>query len=156
MAYISPEQRQAKKEAFDTFIFEIFTTEGWDAITYERISKHFKTTNSSIQRYYPHRRDFGRALEGKVFPLVVVHLSFESKKAFIDSWVTAMDDQFFSMVVRMLIENALVPSTNEKTKGGAQRLIGAMMQGMTQQEAIEAIEIALGKSVFYHMNQGLT
>jgi hypothetical protein len=153
MAYISPEQRKQKKELFDAYIYDLFLSEGWDAITYQRISKRFNTTSSSIQRYYPYKTDFAEALDGKVFPLISKHLSFEGKEAFVNSWVTALDDEFFAMVVRMLIENAMAPRTHTNTIGGAMKLMTGLSQTMTPQEAKEAIESVLGKSIVTFMNQ---
>ena len=92
MAYISPEERQRKKDTYDAYIYEVFITDGWDCVTYDRISKHFGITKSSVQRYYPHRADFGKALSGRVFPLMVKHLDFTSKKTLLIHGAKALRD----------------------------------------------------------------
>lgn len=156
MAYISPQERQRKKEAFDAYVLQIFLEEGWEAISYERVSKHFKTTNSSIQRYYPHRADFGNALSGHILPILAKHLKFDTKQVFIESWAEAMHDWFFAMVIKMIIENSVVTNTDNNIKKGVYRMVGVLENTMTNEEAVDALESVLGKSVMFYMNQSLT
>ncbi|MEZ9246156.1 TetR/AcrR family transcriptional regulator [Vibrio lentus] len=153
MAYISPEERQRKKDTYDAYIYEVFITDGWDCVTYDRISKHFGITKSSVQRYYPHRADFGKALSGRVFPLMVKHLDFTSKQDFIDSWRKGMEDRLFCMVAKMLVENAMTTHTNDDAKGGMNRLMMFMQGTMSNEEALDAVERILGITVLCYMNQ---
>lgn len=159
MAYISPEQRAKKKEEYDAVVYEIFVTEGWEALTYQNVANRLlgdngkKLTKSSLQRYYPKRIDFGRSLIGKVAPVIISKLDFFDKQAFIESWVQALDDDFFRMVIQMFIENALESTEKTGSKMGTERLLNVMKATIPSEECTEALEIVFGKSVIYFLNK---
>ncbi|MEX0334254.1 TetR/AcrR family transcriptional regulator [Vibrio tubiashii] len=154
MAYISSEQREANKQKYDEVVYQIFITEGWDAVTYQNVANKLseggkKLPRSTLQRYYPSRIDFGRSLQGKVAPHLIKQLDLSSKEAFIQSWMKALDDKLFMMVVRMLIENAFASGEKQGAKIGVGNFMRLMSERISKEEVQEALEICLGKSILY-------
>lgn len=154
MARISAKEKEEKQKKYDEVVFNIFITEGWDAISYGRIAKEVGVTASSLQNYYPRLVDFGRALQGRVFPMVAHQLDFSSKEAFVSSWDVAIQGGgLFPSLVRMLIQSALETETSPQTIQGIIRLKGILGQQMSPEDADSAIKSALGTTIITLMNQ---
>lgn len=154
MARISSEQRELNRQKYDSVIFDIFISEGWHEITFGRISKELGISPSSLQRYYPTRIDFSKALQGKVFPLVVGQLDLSSPSSFVASWETALEEGgVFSSMILMLIQNSTSTHSSPHSVLGIKKLTNALSQHMSQGEAEEAIKRVLGLSVLFFLNQ---
>ncbi|USE34352.1 TetR/AcrR family transcriptional regulator [Endozoicomonas sp. SCSIO W0465] len=76
MAKISSEERARRQQSYDAVILNIFMTESWEAITYDRLSRELDISKSTLQRYYPSRMHFVSALEGNVMPIVARNLDW--------------------------------------------------------------------------------
>ncbi len=123
MAKISAEQRAANKAQFDEVIVEMFWESGWDSITLNNVSDRLGIRKSTVQNYYPNKKDFGEALKGKVLPVVLDCLDLTSSEEFKISWEIAMKtDQRFRRVVHLLVSNATSEATSALTVGGVVRL----------------------------------
>lgn len=85
MARISKQQQAENKQKLDAYIWEVFKTEGWEAVTYTRLADFMGTRKSTIQGYYPKSSDFLDGLTGKLFPEIRPLLDMSSKDAFIES-----------------------------------------------------------------------
>jgi hypothetical protein len=154
MARITSEQRELNRQKYDSVIFDIFISEGWHEITFGRISKELGISPSSLQRYYPTRIDFSKALQGKVFPLVVGKLDLSSPNSFVKSWEEALKEGgVFSSMILMLIQNSTSIHSSPHSVLGIKKLINALSQHMSQNEAEEAIKLALGSSILFFLNQ---
>ena len=154
MARITSEQKELNRQKYDKVIFDIFISEGWNEITFGRISKELGISPSSLQRYYPTRVDFSKALQGKVFPLVVGKLDLSSSSSFLTSWDLALrEGGMFASMITMLIENSMSVHTNSHSVMGIRRLINALSQNMDNEEAERTVKLALGGSVFFFLNQ---
>ena len=153
MAKITAQEKERKKAILDAHIYEVFINEGWDALSYERIAKDFGTRKSSIQRYYEKRLDFGIALQGKIFPIIVDLLDFTDEARFIASWVKALENQTFREVNKLLIENATGSGTGGRI--GVSKLLNKMKATMSNDEANAALKTCLGESVLFFLNQSL-
>ncbi|MGL6258948.1 TetR/AcrR family transcriptional regulator [Vibrio sp. WXL103] len=154
MARITAQEKQEKKQRMDQRIVDIFLNEGWSAVTYDRLAKEFNVRKSSIQAYYPSSIMFATALQGIVFPIVVKTLNFESKQAFIDSWVSAYEDKsnhVFREAVEMLLQNILKDGTSPHSRGGVLKLQNHLAQSIGEEEAIDAIKSALGELIYRKM-----
>lgn len=151
MAKITAEEKERKKAELDAHIYKIFITEGWDAITYERMAKDFGTRKSSIQRYYEKRLDFGTALQGRVFPVVIQLLDLSCKERFIASWIQALENHTFREVNKLLVEHA----TGSGTGGlqGLNKLLRVMKATMSDSDAHSALTVCLGETVLFFLKQ---
>ncbi|WP_406733658.1 TetR/AcrR family transcriptional regulator [Vibrio scophthalmi] len=145
MARITREEKERKKQLFDAYIWELFVTEGWQAISYERIAKQFDSYKSAIQAYYPHKSDFASAIRGRVLPLIVQTLDFKSREDFIESWKKGHEDFFFHNVVMMLIENLMSSNTSDLSIKGTEALAQRLKAQFTDGE--EVLYICLGYSI---------
>ncbi len=106
MARISREQHEQNFVSYNQLILQIFLNEGWEHITYDRLSKETGLRKSTLQGYYPTSQHFELAIKGKVFPIMMHHLDFSSKDTLLDSWKRAMQDTQFRMVMRMFVMQA--------------------------------------------------
>lgn len=154
MARITAEQKEQNYKVYNEVIYDLFMNEGWDACSYGRIAKEVGVTPSSLQRYYPRRVDFGRALQGRVFPAIMGQLDFTSREAFISSWSTAVESGgVFTQVLTMLIQSALEKDTSPQTAQGITRLINVLAQHMTQEDAVATVETVLGLTIIKLIKQ---
>lgn len=153
MARITAAEMERKKQKYDDLILHLFLTEGWDAITYDRISKEMGVTKSSIQRYYPHKMRFATALQGKIFPEVIKLLNFSSKDEFIRSWeISLKDNQVFRESIRIIMTNAVAPVTAEGTQRALERLTKLLIQNIGEVEAKQTVEEVLGRTLVLYIN----
>ena len=142
MARITAEEKEQKKKMMDELIFQIFLSEGWEAVTYDRLAKELNVRKSSIQSYYAKNIMFATALQGRVFPVVLEKLDFSSKEAFISSWLSAYHDDeshIFKEVVKMLLHNIIKNGTSPYSKGAILRLQNMLGQNIGATEADQAI-----------------
>jgi hypothetical protein len=153
MARISASEREANKRTYDELIFDIFTNEGWDSITYDRLSKDLSVRKSTLQGYYPSRAHFGTALQGKVLPQLLESLDLSSRESFIDSWDKALLQPQFSMVIRLFLENSLTPDTNSSARNGSNNLVRLLQGSMNREEAENLVQMVYGRSIFFFMNE---
>lgn len=156
MARITAEEKEQKKNQYDALIFQIFTEEGWDAVTYDRLAKELGIGKSSLQRYYPSNLFFATALQGKVFPLAIQKLDLSSKSAFIQSWLTAYHDEndhIFHEVIRMLMVNIMNHGGAPATKSAIGRLIALLAQTLGEDDAKDAVITALGHTIYSYIEQ---
>ncbi|MGF1866181.1 TetR/AcrR family transcriptional regulator [Enterovibrio norvegicus] len=155
MARITAEQKEQKKQMMDELIFQIFISEGWEAITYDRLAKELNVRKSSIQSYYSKNIMFATALQGRVFPVVIEKLDFNSKDAFINSWLAAYHDEeshIFREVVKMLLHNIIKNGTSPYSKGAILRLQNMLGQSIGPLDADRAIKIVLGETLYSQMS----
>lgn len=154
MARITAEEKRKKKEKLDECIVKIFLNEGWSSITYDRLAKEFNVRKSSIQAYYPSSIMFATALQGVAFPIFIEMLDFETKDRFIDSWVSAYEDEnnhVFREVVEMLLQNILKDGTSPHARGGVLRLQKHLAQAIGDVEATSAIKSVFGELIYRKM-----
>lgn len=156
MARITAEEREQKKKMMDEYIYNLFVTEGWDAITYDRLAKDLNIGKSSVQRYYENKMLFATALQGRIFPEVIRQLDFTSKDRFIESWISAYHNQsslIFREAVRMLMTNIMTASTSPYSRNAVNRLESMLSANIGEEEANLSIKIALGTIAYSYMHQ---
>ena len=103
MARISREQREQNLANYNEIILQIFLNEGWEYITYDRLSRDTGLRKSTLQGYYPTNQHFEVAIRGKIFPIIIHHLDFTDRNALFSSWKEAMKNTQFRMVMRMFV-----------------------------------------------------
>nr|WP_086939345.1 TetR/AcrR family transcriptional regulator [Thaumasiovibrio occultus] len=151
MAKISRAEREANKQRFDALVLNIFLLEGWEAVTLTRLAQETGTRMSTLQGYYPTRRDLGNALTGKVFPHFLSELNFESEKSFRDSWMHALaHNNIFRGVITLLLESCVMTDTPEAAYQGLLRLKQLCQDSFGDEHIINCI---LGESVVYLASQ---
>ena len=156
MARITTEEKEQKKKMMDELIFQLFLSEGWEAVTYDRLAKELNLRKSSIQSYYPKSIAFATALQGRIFPIVIQKLNFKSKQQFIESWLAAYSDEqchIFKEVVKMLLNNIIKSSTSPHSLKAIMRLQNLLAQNIGEEEAGKTIKIVLGETLYIQMQQ---
>ncbi|MFK0572961.1 hypothetical protein [Endozoicomonas sp.] len=148
MAKISSEERARRKELYDSVILNIFMTESWEAITYDRLARELTISKSTLQRYYPSRMHFVTALQGKVMPIVARNLDFNSRQSFISSWESALNsDPHFRNVVRMFIDNLMSRAPHPSAQDAMMRLLDQLKSVASEEDALVILKVVLGTSV---------
>lgn len=150
MAKISSSKRLENKEKFDDIVISCFFEHGWDYITLNNMAKEFGIGKSSVQSYYPTKSDFANALRGKVFPVMMENLAFESPEKFKASWEMALEQDKFRMVVHLLVSNAAKDNTSSMTLAGIERLSALLTaQWGSNELANDTLYWVLGASVAF-------
>ncbi|WGS62628.1 TetR/AcrR family transcriptional regulator [Vibrio lentus] len=156
MARVSAEEIQRKRKMYDECILNLFLTEGWDAVTYDRIAKEMGITKSSLQRYYANKMQFAYALEGQVFQQATKLLDFTDRSSFLDSWKHSLNDnQIFRECLHIIMTNALAPVSAAATTKAVTRLTGVLANNIGKVEAQDTVDLALGRSLISYMNNKL-
>ncbi|MGF1848750.1 TetR/AcrR family transcriptional regulator [Vibrio lentus] len=156
MARVSAEEIQRKRKMYDECILNLFLTEGWDAVTYDRIAKEMGITKSSLQRYYANKMQFAYALEGQVFQQATKLLDFTDRGSFLDSWKQSLNEnQIFRECLHIIMTNALAPVSATATTKAVTRLTGVLANNIGKVEAQDTVDLALGRSLISYMNNKL-
>ncbi|MFS1504014.1 TetR/AcrR family transcriptional regulator [Vibrio lentus] len=156
MARVSAEEIQRKRKMYDECILNLFLTEGWDAVTYDRIAKEMGITKSSLQRYYANKMQFAYALEGQVFQQATKLLDFTDRSSFLDSWKHSLNEnQIFRECLHIIMTNALAPVSATATTKAVTRLTGVLANNIGKVEAQDTVDLALGRSLISYMNNKL-
>ncbi|MGF1753532.1 TetR family transcriptional regulator [Vibrio makurazakiensis] len=153
MARISAAEMEKKQKLYDELILKIFLAEGWDAVTYDRISKDMGVTKSSIQRYFPSKMHFATALQGKIFPEAIRLIDVSSKERFFESWERSLrENQIFRESLRIIMTNAIAPVTAQATQNAITRIAHLLAPTIGEEEAKAAVELALGRTLLLYIN----
>lgn len=147
MARITQQQKAENLARYNSIILELFLNEGWDSVTYDRLAKETGLRKSTLQGYYPSNKDFAQAMQGKVMPIVIEQLDFSSPQAFVDSWMTGLEQKQFSMIIRMFVSNSTKPQPSEFSQRGILGLKQLIASHLPDESADEILEAVLGKSV---------
>ncbi|WP_017109854.1 MULTISPECIES: hypothetical protein [Vibrio] len=112
LSRITKQQKEENYQKLNSVILNIFLTEGWSKVTYDRISKITGLRKSTLQGYYPSNIDFLVALQGNLKDLMLKELDLSSKEALFRSWNNALSTIEFSFIIEMLISHCI---SNEPT-----------------------------------------
>ncbi|WP_122082678.1 hypothetical protein [Vibrio coralliirubri] len=147
MARISKAQWEENFASYNALILEIFLNEGWDHVTYDRLSKETGLRKSTLQGYYPSNSDFEVAMKGKVFPIILQHLDFSSKSQLINSWQKAMKENQFKMIMRMFVMHAHKKGAEGSGRLGVLGLAKFISDKLPNEDALEIIQLLFGLTV---------
>ncbi|MEZ9463056.1 hypothetical protein AB4178_15255 [Vibrio splendidus] len=144
MARITKAQWEENFASYNALILDIFLTEGWENVTYDRLSKETGLRKSTLQGYYPSNDHFYLALEGKIFPILLDFLDFSSKDSLMSSWKEAMRRQQFIMIMRLLIMHAHKKGSEGNGRLWVLSLTELISKRIPTEDALEIIQYALG------------
>ncbi|AYO17471.1 hypothetical protein D0812_24210 [Vibrio owensii] len=147
MARISREKWQENLETYNALILKIFLDEGWDHVTYDRLSKETGLRKSTLQGYYPSNKEFENAINGKILPIVLQHLSFESKDKLVDSWRESLSSKQFRMIMRMFVMHASKSGEEGSGKLGVQGLISLVQHKLPEEDALLLVQHLFGLTI---------
>ncbi|MCB5358440.1 hypothetical protein [Vibrio lentus] len=107
MSRITKQQKEENYQKLNSVILDIFLSEGWGKVTYDRISKVTGLRKSTLQGYYPSNSDFLVALKGNLKGIMLSELDFGSKRNLLSSWETALNKKEFNFVIEMFISHCV-------------------------------------------------
>ena len=144
MARITKEKWQENFATYNAIILNIFLNEGWEYVTYDRLSKETGLRKSTLQGYYPSNQDFAVAMDGKVLPIIMDHLSFESKEALIQSWTESLESKEFRMIMKMLMMHAAKHENQGQGALGAKGLLNIIQHKLPNEDGLALIQQLFG------------
>lgn len=147
MARISKAQWEENFASYNAIILEIFLNEGWDNVTYDRLSKETGLRKSTLQGYYASNSDFEVAIKGKVFPIILKHLDFSSRAQLIVSWKQAMSSNQFRMIMRLIIMHAHKKGADGNGRLGVIGLTKLISDKLPDEDALELVQLLFGLTV---------
>lgn len=144
MGRITKEHRAINQLRFDGIIFDALLDGEWHLLTYQLIADRSGVTRSTLQGYFPSEQSFITAIQGKVLPVFLGYLNFDSLHDFKESWIHSLSEEKFLNILHMLTRNM----RNELSIRGINRLI-EMISERWGDDGYAAIELLLGKSLLY-------
>lgn len=147
MARITKEQREKNLQTYNALILDIFLNEGWENVTYDRLSKETGLRKSTLQGYYPTSKDFDVAIKGKVFPILMQHLDFTSRQSLVSSWQQALQHNQFRMVMRMFILQAHKMGDASSSRLGVIGLGQLINQRLPNEDSLSVIRELFGLTI---------
>ena len=144
MARITKEKWQENLAKYNAIILHIFLNEGWDHVTYDRLSKETGLRKSTLQGYYPSNQDFAIAMYGKVLPIIMDHLSFESKEALIKSWSASLESKEFRMIMKMFMMHASKHEDKGQGALGAKGLVNIIQHKLPNEDGLALLQHLFG------------
>lgn len=152
MGRITKNQREDNFASYNALILDIFLNEGWDHVTYDRLSKETGLRKSTLQGYYPSNADFEVAIKGKVFPIILQHLDFTSKTLLLESWKKAMKVTQFKMIMRMFVMQAHKKGSEGSGRLGVLGLAKYISDRLPTEDPLEIIQLLFGLTVTELLN----
>lgn len=149
MARISRAQYEANKQKLDDHIWELFKTEGWEAVTYSRLAKFMCTRKSTIQGYYPSSAHFLEGIEGRGFPEMLPLLDMSSPEAFLDSFAQGIKLPLFKNVFELFVLDGVqgISGSHAKKISTNMKTMGKHYFGMDEQEAEHMYKMIIGTAL---------
>lgn len=104
MGRLTAVEKASRMDAYNIIVWKMFLNDGWDGVTYKNVADKVGIAQSSLQSYYKTSKDFGIALEGKVFPYFMSKNKLDGTLTqFEDSWEYAFtNDSGFRHIVFLL------------------------------------------------------
>lgn len=148
MARISREQYIANKQKLDNHIWEVFKTEGWEAVSYARLAKFMCTRKSTIQGYYPSSLHFLEGIEGRAFPEMLPLMDMSTPESFLTTWSEAVKVPVFRNYLELFAMDATKGLTGKHAKKTYLLLKGRLAKAfdLEEQEAESLFRMAIGSA----------
>lgn len=148
MARISAKQREENKALFDNIIFTALINGEWHKVSYQYIAEQAGiNTRSTIQGYYANDTEFLSAIQGKVQPVFMSYLNFDSLDTFVESWTNSLQEVKFLNIISMLTGN-MNANAHQLSIKGVSSLV-ERIYALWGDEGYEAIELLLGRTLLF-------
>ncbi|MCG7496644.1 TetR/AcrR family transcriptional regulator [Vibrio sp. Of7-15] len=135
------------QKIMDAVVDQLLTL-GYDKMSYTTLSQQTGVSRTGISHHFPKKTDFTAALDGRIFRLFVEKLDMQNgKDAFINSWISSLEDTQFRAVLRLLFHH-IVTSENahEFAKNGVERLY-SLCEDLYGADSRKDLEWLIGKSL---------
>ncbi|MDB1126216.1 TetR/AcrR family transcriptional regulator [Vibrio algarum] len=139
MGRSSAAKAELTKQKIIESAFALTLNEGFEALTFTKLSNHCGVSRSGINRHFPKKNDIVKVLEPKLEKLLKAQMDFSSPSAFYKSWVDglASNSEFRSA---LLAAGPIIPT--DKGIRNLKRLIKG-----SEAEVIKTIYMCIGYAV---------
>jgi AcrR family transcriptional regulator len=153
---ITKQQKEQNHKKLNSVIWEILLAEGWDKITYERISESTGLSESTLQDYYSSEQDFLFALEDNFKCLLLRELNLSSKDALLSSWEKALSKTDFNFVIEMLISYSLITPPPPLASQAINSILDMIETALPSEDAGNILTHILGLSIIAPFRETIT
>ncbi|ROS01861.1 TetR family transcriptional regulator [Sinobacterium caligoides] len=149
MARKSAAEAALTKQKIADTIVALTVKEGFDSVSYTRLSRETGVSRSGIANHFPDKRSMIEAFQGQIFGIFTKYLDLSSRESFMASWLKALShDEFRNILLLIFIHmgTSINGDMNLKAVNGVNRLMG-FIEGSLGDEGIEVLELLLGKTL---------
>ncbi|WP_375748984.1 TetR/AcrR family transcriptional regulator [Vibrio sp. HN007] len=139
MVRVSAAEAELTKQKIIDSAFEITMCEGFESLTFTKLSNHCGVSRSGINRHFPKKNDILKVLEPRVEKILKAQMNFASPTEFYESWVEGLanNPEFRSAI---LAAGPIIPT--DKGIRNLKRLIKG-----NDDEVIKCIYMCIGYAV---------
>lgn len=152
MARITQVQKIENQKHYDEIVLNLFLAEGHEALTYARIAQEIGISLTTLQGYYPSTRAIRSVLHEHMQSIVIDGLDFSSEALFIQSWQTALDDEQFRYVIKLMFFHASQIKNPEQFNLSSNGEFREKMWDSFGNDSVRILEMVVGRSMFYLTN----
>lgn len=152
MARITQVQKLENQKNYDSIVLNLFLAEGHEALTYARIAQEIGISLTTLQGYYPSTRAIRSVLHEHMLSIVIDSLDFSSEALFIQSWQTALDDEQFRYVIKLMFFHASQIKNPEQFNLSSNGEFREKMFDSFGSDSVRILEMVVGRSMFYLTN----
>ncbi|MBE8577708.1 TetR/AcrR family transcriptional regulator [Vibrio sp. OPT18] len=152
MARITQVQKLENQKNYDNIVLNLFLAEGHEALTYARIAQEVGISLTTLQGYYPSTRAIRSVLHEQMLSIVIDSLDFSSEALFIQSWQTALDNEQFRYVIKLMFFHASQIKNPEQFNLSSNGQFREKMLDSFGNDSVRILEMVVGRSMFYLTN----
>ncbi|WP_061037956.1 TetR/AcrR family transcriptional regulator [Vibrio coralliirubri] len=152
MARITQVQKLENQKNYDNIVLNLFLAEGHEALTYARIAQEVGISLTTLQGYYPSTRAIRSVLHEHMLSIVIDSLDFSSEALFIQSWQTALDNEQFRYVIKLMFFHASQIKNPEQFNLSSNGQFREKMLDSFGNDSVRILEMVVGRSMFYLTN----
>ncbi|CDU14809.1 hypothetical protein [Vibrio coralliirubri] len=152
MARITQVQKLENQKNYDNIVLNLFLAEGHEALTYARIAQEIGISLTTLQGYYSSTRAIRSVLHEHMLSIVIDSLDFSSEALFIQSWQTALDNEQFRYVIKLMFFHASQIKNPEQFNLSSSGEFREKMLDSFGNDSVRILEMVVGRSMFYLTN----
>ncbi|MEZ8880538.1 hypothetical protein [Vibrio lentus] len=152
MARITQVQKLENQKNYDEIVLNLFLAEGHEALTYARIAQEIGISLTTLQGYYSSTRAIRSVLHKHMLTIVIESLDFSAEDRFIQSWQSALDDEQFRYVIKLMFFHASKVKNPEQFDLSSNGEFREKMFESFGADSVRILETVVGRSMFYLTN----
>ena len=152
MARITQVQKLENQKNYDEIVLNLFLAEGHEALTYARIAQEIGISLTTLQGYYSSTRAIRSVLHQHMLSIVIESLDFSAEERFIQSWQSALDDEQFRYVIKLMFFHASQVKNPEQFDLSSNGEFREKMFESFGTDSVRILETVVGRSMFYLTN----
>ncbi|CAH0992000.1 hypothetical protein SIN8267_02115 [Sinobacterium norvegicum] len=149
MARKSAAEAARTKQKITDAIIQLTIHEGFEVLSYTRLSKETGVSRSGIANHFPDKRSMVEVFQGQIFTIFTRYLDMTTVESFQHSWMNSLaSDEFRNIILLVFVHmgTSANPAMNVKAVMGVNRLTG-FVEGSLGQPGVAELESLLGRTL---------